>query len=101
GAGSVAEVRPDGGMLVGAVTDALFQQCTIRLRRGETLLLYADGITEARPNGVDCFGEDALRVFVADRAGQSAVHLVNDLAALVPTLRPDDDVALLALTADS
>ena len=99
-AGTVAEVRPEGGMLVGAVADAAFSQCRVQLRRGQTLLLYTDGITEARPDGTDCFGDAALRAFLADRTNRAAADLVNDLATLVPTLRPDDDVALLALAAD-
>ncbi len=100
GTRSVTEVRPDGGMLVGAVADAVFRQCAIRVHPGQTLLLYTDGITEARPDGNGCFGENALRVFLADRADLAAAELVNELARLVPTLHPDDDVALLALTAE-
>lgn len=97
--GGVRRIRPHGGMLVGAVADAAFEKCTVELRPGQTLLLYTDGITEARPDGADCFGEDALCAFLTERAGLPAAELINDLAALVPTLRPDDDVALLALTA--
>lgn len=100
-AGTVAEIRPEGGMLVGAVADAAFSQCSLQLRRGQTLLLYTDGITEARPDGTECFGEAALRGFLAERTGRAAADLVNDLATLVSTLKPDDDVALLALTVDT
>ena len=98
--GTVVRVRPNGGMLVGAIADATFEQCTVQLRRGQTLLLYTDGITEARPGGAGCFGEETLCAFVADRANLPAADLVNELAALVRTLPTDDDVALLALTAD-
>ncbi|MCW2650434.1 MAG: phosphoserine phosphatase RsbU/P [Mycobacterium sp.] len=98
--GAVQRVRPDGGMFVGAISDAAFEQCTVELRRGQTLLLYTDGITEARPDGTECFGEDALCRFLADRIGLPAAPLINELATLVLALRPDDDVALLALTAD-
>ena len=97
---TVTQVRPDGGMFVGAITDATFAQCELQLQPGQTLLLYTDGITEARPDGVECYGEEALRAFLADRVGLPAVDLINELATLVPTLRPDDDIALLALTAD-
>ncbi len=97
---TVTQVRPDGGMFVGAVTDATFAQCELQLQPGQTLLLYTDGITEARPDGVECYGEEALRAFLADRLELPAADLINELATLVPTLRPDDDIALLALTAD-
>lgn len=99
-AGQVRRIRPESGMLVGAISDATFDQCTIDLRPGQTLLLYTDGITEARPSGAECFGEEALIAFVAERVGMPAPELVGELAALVHSLHPDDDVALLALTAD-
>jgi Stage II sporulation protein E (SpoIIE) len=98
--GTVSEIRPEGGMFVGAVSDATFDQCTLRLQSGQSLLLYTDGITEARPDGVDCFGEDALRAFLADRVALRADELIGELATLVPDLHPDDDVALLALSAE-
>jgi phosphoserine phosphatase RsbU/P len=98
--GSVQPIRPEGGMFVGAITDATFDQCTLDLRPGQTLLLHTDGITEARPDGTECYGEEALRAFLADRVKLSAADLINELATLVPTLRPEDDIALLALTAD-
>ena len=99
-AGTVRQVRPKAGMLVGAVADAAFDQCTVGLQPGHTLLLYSDGIIEARPDGTQCFGESALRTFLTERTGLPAADLINDLATLVTALRPGDDVALLALTAD-
>jgi sigma-B regulation protein RsbU (phosphoserine phosphatase) len=98
--GRVSQVRSEGGMLVGAVADATFDSCQLRLRPGQTLLLYTDGIIEARPDGVECFGEAGLAAFVSSNIGLTAGRLVEELAALTPKLRPDDDTALLALTAD-
>ncbi|BBY16022.1 hypothetical protein MLIT_16140 [Mycolicibacterium litorale] len=98
--GTVQPVRPERGMFVGAVPDATFDECSFTLRPGQTLLLFTDGITEARPTGSGCFGEDALRRYLTPRVNMRASELIDDLAGLVPTLRPDDDIALLALTAD-
>jgi sigma-B regulation protein RsbU (phosphoserine phosphatase) len=99
-AGSVRQVRPVGGMFVGAVADATFDECAVTLLPGQTLLLYTDGITEARRAEGGRFGEEDLIRHVAARIGLTATRLVDDLADLVLTLRPDDDIALLALTAD-
>jgi phosphoserine phosphatase RsbU/P len=41
-----------------------------------------------------------LREFLADRVTLPALELVGELATLVPALCPDDDIALLALSAD-
>ncbi|TFV54564.1 GAF domain-containing protein [Mycobacterium sp. PS03-16] len=99
-AGEVRPVRPAGGMFVGAIADATFDDCVFPLRPGQTLLLFTDGITEARPTGAGLFGEDGLSEYLRHRVGLRAADLIADLADLVPSLRPDDDIALLALTAD-
>jgi sigma-B regulation protein RsbU (phosphoserine phosphatase) len=98
--GSVRPVRSAGGMLIGAVADATFEACETLLRPGQTLLLYTDGIVEARPDGTTTFGEPALRLFLSERVGLPADMLVAELAELAATLGPDDDVAFLALSAD-
>lgn len=97
---TIRPVRSSGGMLIGAVSDASFEACELLLTPGQTLLLYTDGVVEARPDGATTFGESALRVFLSERVGMPAGQLVPELAALVNTLQPDDDVAFLALTAD-
>ncbi|GAY16249.1 PP2C family protein-serine/threonine phosphatase [Mycobacterium sp. shizuoka-1] len=97
-AGSIRPVRSSGGMLIGAVADATFEACEMLLGPGQTLLLYTDGIVEARPDGTTTFGESALRLFLSERAGLPATALIAELAELAATLRPDDDVAFLALT---
>jgi phosphoserine phosphatase RsbU/P len=99
--GTVRPVRSEGGMLVGAIADATFEAVDVVLKPGQTLLLYTDGIVEARPDGETVFGEPALRRFLSERTALSAGELITELAELVPTLRPDDDIALLALTAES
>lgn len=56
--------------------------------------------TQGPPTGASCFGEAALRRYLTPRVDKRASELIDDLAGLVSTLRPDDDIALLALTAD-
>lgn len=98
--GEVRPVRPDNGMLIGAVPDARFDQCDVTLHRGQTLLMYTDGIVEARPDGTTLFGEQDLMAFLRERVDLPAAALIGELATLVPTLHPDGDVALLAMTVD-
>jgi serine phosphatase RsbU (regulator of sigma subunit) len=91
------EARSSEGMLVGMLSDATFDACDIQLRQGQTLLLYTDGIVEAR-RGADPFDQDSLAAFAAERAGLGAVGLIEEIATLIPKLAPQDDVALLAIT---
>jgi sigma-B regulation protein RsbU (phosphoserine phosphatase) len=97
--GEVEEIRPEGGMLVGALPDARFTTCRLHLEPGETLLLYTDGLTEARPDGA-FFGEDGLTAFLSSRARTTAEQLIGELTGLIAGFDPPptDDVALLAMT---
>jgi phosphoserine phosphatase RsbU/P len=95
--GSVYEVRSSGGMLLGAFADAEFEACSVWLRPGQTLLFYTDGLVETRQLGSARFGEDELASFLASRGGLSAPELIDELAALILTLTPRDDIALLVL----
>ncbi|MFD9007085.1 PP2C family protein-serine/threonine phosphatase [Streptomyces sp. NPDC059582] len=90
-----------GGLLVGILPSAHFATATTTLAPGDTLLLYTDGITEAR-TGEDrtaLFGDEALLAFAADHAGQPPHALVQALTGLLHGFGDglDDDTALLAL----
>lgn len=85
-------------MLVGIIPDATFDTCNVHLRPGQTLLFYTDGIVEAR-RGPTPFDQDSLADFAVERAGLGAAGLIDELATLIPKLGPDDDIALLAITA--
>ncbi|WP_199430644.1 PP2C family protein-serine/threonine phosphatase [Qaidamihabitans albus] len=96
---AVDELGPDGGMLVGALPEARFSTCSLRLEPGHTLLLYTDGLTEARPDGA-FFGEDGLHAFVVSRPGKNAGQLISNLTELIGKFDPPptDDIALLAIS---
>lgn len=97
--GKAYAVRSSEGMLVGMLRNVIFDACDFNLRRGQTLLLYTDGIVEAR-RGADPFDQDSLAGFAAERARLGASGLIGEIATLVPKLAPEDDVALLAFTVD-
>ena len=90
----------DQGQLVGIVPDAHFTQAELRLDAGDTLLLYTDGLTEAR---IDAergrYDEDKLVQFVADLAPARAHNVVQALIDLLAGFGDgiDDDVAILAI----
>ncbi|MFJ9655891.1 SpoIIE family protein phosphatase [Streptomyces microflavus] len=81
--------------------EAVFASRTLHLAPGEGLLLYTDGLTEARTAEGDMLADTGLTDFLARRTGPvSAGVLIDETVALLDTL-PDterDDVALLALS---
>ncbi|MGY0071619.1 PP2C family protein-serine/threonine phosphatase [Streptomyces sp. QTS137] len=90
-----------GGLLVGVLSSARFVSATTVLAPGDTLLLYTDGITEAR-TGKDrtaLFGDEALLAFATDHAGTPPQAVIQALTGLLDGFGDglDDDTALLAL----
>lgn len=100
-ADGAAEYLPTpGGLLVGILPDAPFKDVTRELRAGDTLLLYSDGLTEARigPEGTR-YGDDALLDFTTDLAPAGADKAVSAVTTLLESFGDglDDDTAVLAI----
>ncbi|HUQ59475.1 PP2C family protein-serine/threonine phosphatase [Lentzea sp.] len=102
-ADGVAEfLHTPGGMLVGAIPGAKFAEVTAHLAAGDTLLLYSDGLTEARPVGAsrERYSEEDLLDFLAASAASTAPDVISALTALLKGFGNgvEDDTALLALS---
>ena len=86
------------GTLLGLLPDPELQERSTDLRPGDTLVLYTDGLTEARaPFGM--WGEEELLAAVAAAPMDGAAGLVDSLvaSALGDRAAPRDDLAVLAL----
>nr|WSS66693.1 SpoIIE family protein phosphatase [Streptomyces sp. NBC_01177] len=98
--GSADYLPTPGGLLVGVLPQAPFTAARTDLLPGDTLLLYTDGLTEAR-TGPDreLYGDDALRAFTAARTPAGPQALITALSGLLASFGDglDDDTALLAL----
>ena len=97
---SYAPVVDPGGTVVGILPDVPFVTRTIPRGPGDTLLLYTDGLTEARTDSDARFGANAFHTFLSQLPAGTATDLISRLTALLTTLRNglDDDVALMALS---
>lgn len=96
-------VELPGGTLVGVFAHPRFVTTTVRLAPGSGLLLYTDGLTEARTHGGGLLGQDGLAAFFTgdtDGGPVSAPKVVADAVALLARLDGGvrDDVAMLALS---
>jgi len=97
------DVSPLGvpGPLVGILASPTFVDTERVLRPGETVVLYTDGVTEARaPDGV-FYGEDRFHRTVIEHGGPASAlprHLVDDVLRFQAG-PARDDIAVLAVTA--
>jgi len=66
-----------GGPLLGAFADAVYEEETIQLTAGDTILMFTDGVTEARNSYDEEFGEDRLFSCLLAHAGRSPSDLLR------------------------
>ncbi len=101
-------VRPDGsveevgcsGRVLGVFPDAELQDTPLRLMPGEALVLYTDGVTEARSPDGEFFGEERLRALLRSCAGLEAGAFASRIKGVVLEFQegyPRDDLAILVL----
>ncbi|WP_239309735.1 MULTISPECIES: PP2C family protein-serine/threonine phosphatase [unclassified Frankia] len=100
---SAGAVRAVGhhGLPLGLYAKAGLRNVRMTLRTGETLLLYTDGVTEARQDR-EQYGEERLRALLAATGQFSPRNLVDEIEADVLAFTGGshaDDIALLALRA--
>jgi serine phosphatase RsbU (regulator of sigma subunit) len=85
--------------IIGAFPDVVYADRTDRLGPDETVLLYTDGVTEARdPKGI-FFEEEGLLPILASTSMDDLAHLPKAILDAVLTFtggRLTDDIALLA-----
>jgi sigma-B regulation protein RsbU (phosphoserine phosphatase) len=99
--GSVDKVGTEGGQAVGIFTNARFASARVHLGAGDTLVMYTDGVTEARiGSGAERFDDhDALMDLAYAHAPTTAAGIVETLRNLLADLGSgvEDDAAVLAL----
>lgn len=98
--GTVDEVGRTGHLL-GMLEPLQLHDVAVALAPGEALVLYTDGVIEAR-RGTELYGEDRLREVLAACAGAEAQELANAVAAAAVAFQGDhtrDDIAVVVVRA--
>jgi phosphoserine phosphatase RsbU/P len=99
--GQPRPLSEESGPIVGIMDGFSYDTYNGRLAPGETLVLYTDGVTEARDKNDAFFGDRRLEELLAVHCGESAEQLVASLHAAVQEFaigEPQaDDITVLAL----
>ena len=91
---------PATSLILGAFADVVFAEEQVQIPKGHVLVLYTDGVTEARHDGT-MFGETRLSeilVTIATADPHEAVETVFDDVMQFTSSELSDDLALLAVT---
>jgi sigma-B regulation protein RsbU (phosphoserine phosphatase) len=67
------------GMLLGVLDDIDFDQGSVKLGKGDILVLYTDGITEAANSAAEQFGEERLYRIVQQNSDMTAQGLLDEV----------------------
>lgn len=93
----------DGGHVLGAFNESLYEECEISLHSGDRLLMFTDGLTEARNANGEEFGEERLRDLLIDGRTLSASELQQRILGSVREFCGNvfhDDAALMVVTVE-
>ncbi len=100
-AGDIELVHGTGGMALGVLEGITFETRRARLRHGDALFLYTDGITEAMDQHGHLFADDRLRTLLRDVNGLPPTEILHravvEVRAFSAGAPQSDDITALAL----
>ena len=86
---------------LGVLEEAAYAEARLTLAPGATLVLYTDGLTDARAASGEMFGADRLQLAIAAAAAETPASLVaaviGEVERFAAGAPPEDDLTLLAL----
>jgi phosphoserine phosphatase RsbU/P len=96
-----ATPKDSTGMPLGMFHDARFTVHRLKLADGDSMLLYTDGLTEARNGAGAEYGRQRIRALAARHAGTNPAGLISeclgDLLSFGEGSKQTDDLTLLAI----
>jgi sigma-B regulation protein RsbU (phosphoserine phosphatase) len=100
-AGGEVDSLEEGGIVVGMLPDISYEHAVCQLSRGDILVIFSDGVTEAENRLEDLYGEQRLMDFVQQRIDLGARELLESIYHEVKTFsgeKPqDDDITLVII----
>lgn len=91
--------KTKNGFVLAGMDGVKYKKYTVQLNRGDTVILYTDGIVEAETEKHELFGDDRLIACLDGKGGSSAASLTelvkNSVNAFVDGNSQFDDMTLL------
>jgi stage II sporulation SpoE-like protein len=93
-----------GGLIMGPFPNAIYENTALDIVKGDRLVLYTDGITEASSKTGELFGQDRLEALIkdcssysADRAADQFIEHLSNWSGRSLGTSLDDDVTLIII----
>jgi sigma-B regulation protein RsbU (phosphoserine phosphatase) len=100
--GKVKGLREASGLPLGMFDSGTYDTASVQLNRGDCLVMYTDGVTEAASLGGEMYGEERLVPVLNSVAERTAQEVVKTVIAGVQTFAggvpQSDDITVLALS---
>lgn len=97
--GSIRETEK-GDLALGLARTASYAEHSIDLDGGDLMLLFSDGLTEAKNDRGDFFGKERLMQILRTATGSSeqiGLSILDDVDRFTGTQKPSDDLSLIIL----
>jgi serine phosphatase RsbU (regulator of sigma subunit) len=95
------EYLMDGGVALGVLADARYEERPIALMPGDVLVMYTDGVSEAAPSDGPMFGHVRIEETARRLAGLSSAEILNGIVEAVVEWAgergPSDDLTLVVV----
>ena len=95
------ETLETGGLILGVMPDAPYQSATVKLKIGDILFMFTDGITEAMNANNEEYGEKRLEPLLSSLVNLKLVDIVSkvddQIEEFVGNMPQADDMTVLAL----
>jgi sigma-B regulation protein RsbU (phosphoserine phosphatase) len=99
--GSIEELENTEGLLLGKINDIMFETKELSLKADEKILLFTDGVTEAKAEDGSMYEEPRLEAFLEKHSKDDNSKLVRSL--IVDVLKfmgkadQSDDITILSV----
>jgi sigma-B regulation protein RsbU (phosphoserine phosphatase) len=99
--GSIEELPRAKNTIVGAFDGIAYKEDTLQIEKGDTLVMFTDGVTEAMNAAFEEYGAERLDSVLAKQAGKDCQQVVEavkaDISDFVNGAEQSDDITMLVI----
>ncbi len=92
-----------GGLVLGMLSNCMFEEGNVQMQPGEMIVIYSDGITEAENEFEILLGEQKLKQIILKYKNFTANQIINkiheEVKKFAGTKKQDDDITLVVIKA--